>query len=314
VAFVDVIIPVFNTPFHFFMAALSSLRAQTFSNWEAWIVNDASDKSYTVQLVETLQSYADPRIHYLYTEHKGPAGSRNVGIVEGEAPYVAFLDSDDCWMPHHLSRQVALLKANAEIALVHAHCEVIDTEGQRLHAAPAKVGLNDLSTSTLFAALLKENFVAASSVVVRRRMLEEVGGFDDTFPCLVDKELWLRLLNKGARFHYDPEVSFQYRVHPQNISKRTDVLLATRRRMIEKAEGFVRSNPMFADMDWPALKREMICHMYREAAAVHLEQGRYAQALQYSSPFYAGMSRSSYLLFLRSLYRSLTTRLNSGKA
>ena len=313
-AIVDVITPVFNTPLHFLMTALNSLCAQTFSDWEAWIINDASDESYTVQLVETLQSYADPRIHYLYTEHKGPAGSRNVGIVKGKAPYVALLDSDDCWMSHHLSRQVALLQTDAEFALVHGHGEVIDAEGRRLYSALPKLELNGLNPGKFFVAMLKENFVAASSVVMRRDVLEKVGGFDATFPCLVDKELWLRLLNAGAKFYYDPEVVFQYRVHSQNISKKTDLLLATRRRIISEVEGFMRSNTLFSDIDWPALRREMVCHMHREAADAYFARGEYGRSLKHSSLFYSGLSRDSCWLFLRSLYRFLTNWENTGKA
>lgn len=303
-AIVDVITPVFNTPLHFLMAALNSLRAQTFSNWEAWIINDASDELYTVQLEDTLQSYADPRIHYLYTDHKGPAGSRNVGIVNGQAPYVALLDSDDCWMSHHLSRQVALLQADAELALAHGNFEVINAEGHLLYSVPPKVELNTLSPGKLFADMLRENFVAASSVVMQRNILEHVGGFNDTFPCLVDKELWLRLLNAGYKFYYGPEIVFQYRVHSQNISKKTDLLLNTRRRIVDEVESFVRGNALFSDIDWPALKREMVCHMHREAANAYFARGEYGRSLKYSSPFYAGVSRDSCLLFLKSLYRS----------
>ncbi len=313
-ALVDVIIPVFNTPHRFLTVALDSLRAQTFSDWKAWVINDGSDKQYTVELEETLRAYGDPRIRYLYSDHKGPAGSRNVGIVEGRAPYVALLDSDDSWMLHHLSRQVALLEANVEIALVHGHGDVIDPAGRRIHSPPLKTGLNGLSTARLFTVMLRENFVSASSVVLRRSVLEQAGGFDATFPCLVDKELWLRLLKAGARFYYDPEIVFQYRVHPQNISKNTDLLLATRRRIIDKVEGLLQGNPLLTDVDWPTLKREMVCHMYREAADAYLARGEFRRALKYSSPFYAGVSRGSCVLFLRALYRSLTGRGNPAKA
>jgi len=313
-ALVDVIIPVFNTPRRFLTVALDSLRAQTFSDWKAWVINDGSDKQYTVELEETLRAYGDPRIHYLYSDHKGPAGSRNVGIVEGRAPYVALLDSDDVWMPHHLSRQVAFLEANAEIALVHGHCDVIDPAGRLVGSPTLKTRLNGLSTARLFADMLRENFVSASSVVVRRSVLEQVGGFDATFPCLVDKELWLRLLKIGARFYCDPEIVYRYRVHPQNISKNTDLLLATRRRIIDKAESLLKADGPLAGIDWPALKREMISHMYREAADGYLARGEYGRALRYSSPFYAGVSRRSCGLFLRSLYRSLAGRRKPGKA
>lgn len=312
-ALVDVIIPVFNTPHRFLTVALDSLRAQTFADWNAWIINDASDAAYTEKLEETLKAYADPRFHYLYSDHKGPAGSRNVGIVEGKAPYVAFLDSDDCWKPDLLARHVATLEGDAGIVLVHGHYEKIDADGRRYGSAPPREGLNDLSVPRLFATMLRENFVATSSVVLRRSSLEQVGCFDDTFPCLVDKELWLRLLNAGARFHYDPGIVFQYRVHSQNISKKTDLLLATRRRIIDKAERIVQENSSFAFMDWPRQKREMEYHMNREAAAVYLERGEFARALKYSSPFHAGLSRESCLLFVRSLYRSLRgLRRSSG--
>lgn len=304
-ALVDVIIPVFNTPHRFLTVALDSLRAQTFADWDAWIINDASDAAYTEKLVETLRAFADPRFHYLYSDHKGPAGSRNVGIVEGKAPYVAFLDSDDCWRPDLLARHVATLEADPGIVLVHGHYEQIDADGRGCGSVPPRQGLNDVGVPQLFAVMLKENFVATSSVVLRRNSLEQVGGFDDSFPCLVDKELWLRLLNAGARFHYDPDIVFQYRVHAQNISKKTDLLLATRRRIIDKAERIVQGNSSFAFMDWPRQKREMEHHMNREAAAVYLERGEFRRALKHSSPFLAGLSRESCLLFARSLYRTL---------
>lgn len=302
---VDVITPVFNTPLRFLTVALDSLRAQTFTDWNAWIINDASDAAYTEKLEATLKAYADPRFHYLYSDHKGPAGSRNVGIVEGKAPYVAFLDSDDCWMPELLARHVAALESDAGVVLVHGHYEQIDEDGRRCGSVPPRQGLNDLGVPQLFAAMLRGNFVATSSVVVRRNSLEQVGGFDETFPCLVDKELWLRLLNAGAGFRYDPAVVFQYRIHAQNISKKTDLLLATRRRIIAKAERLVGENSAFAGIDWPSQKREMEHHMNREAAAVYLERGEFVRALKYSSPFHAGVSRESLLLFARSLYRSL---------
>lgn len=306
-ALVDVIIPVFNTPLHFLVAALDSLREQSHTDWIAWVVDDGSERAYTVELERSLRNYGDSRIKYLYTEHKGPAGSRNVGIVEGRAPYVAFLDSDDCWLPHHLSRQVARLEANSELTLVHGHSRIIDSQGKIMRSDPPRVGLNDLDFQHCIVRMLKENFINASSVVVRRDMLEKVGNFDGTFPCLVDKELWLRLLNCGAKFYYDSDVVLLYRVHPQNISKKTDLLLETRRRIIDKAEAFMKTNPRLTDVDWPSLKHEMRRHMYREAADAHYVQGRYHQALKYASPSRSGLSWHSSALIARALVRTITT-------
>lgn len=303
---VDVIVPVYNTPLHFLDEALASLAAQDLTDWTAWIINDGSAPDYTARLRQSLDARKDPRIVYLDSDHKGPAGSRNVGLVEGTAPYVALLDSDDCWLPGHLARQVARLEADPAITLVHGHSRIIDSDGKPHASQLPLIGLNELSVRDCFLRMLGQNFINASSVVVRRRALAEVGYFDGTFPCLVDKELWMRLLDKGAKFFYDADVVLLYRVHPHNISKNTDLLLATRRRIIEKAAGFVKSNPAFADIDWPATQAFMTRHMHREAAEGYYRQGRYGEAMRYASPGYAGFSLRSSMLMLRSMFGSVT--------
>lgn len=302
---VDVIIPVFNTPLHYVDEALASLQGQDFVDWTAWIINDGSAADYTGKLKQSLDARGDSRIVYLNSDHKGPAGSRNVGLVEGAAPYVALLDSDDCWLPGHLATQVARLEADPSLTLVHGHSRIIDSDSKPHRSHPPMTGLNELSVRDSFLRLLGQNFVNASSVVVRRSALAEVGYFDGSFPCLVDKELWMRLLDKGARFYYDDDVVLLYRVHPHNISKNTDLLLATRRRIIDKAAGFVKSNPAFADIDWPATQAGMTRHMYREAAEGYYRQGRYGDAIRYASPGYAGFSVRSSMLMLRSAVGSV---------
>ncbi len=297
---VDVIIPVFNTPLEYLIEAIKSLRAQTFTDWDAWIVDDGSRDEYGAQLKAQLQSIDDPRIHYLYTEHKMATGSRNVAIGRGNAPYIAFLDSDDCWMPHHLSNHLAVLSARDDVSLVHGYFLVIDSDGKSVQSAPPWSGLNELNVTDSFVKMLRGNFIGASTVVVRRKLLEQVDGFDATFPSLGDKELWLRMLNAGAIFHYEPNVSVLYRVHPGNISKNTDLLLATRRRIIELADKLVRENSLFSKIDWFALKKEMTRHMFREASEVHFAEGRYAKAIKFAAPWYSGFTSRAASIVLRS--------------
>ena len=298
---VDVIIPVFNTPLRFLTEALDSLRDQTHTRWTAWVIDDGSDKKYSLALKDTLHKYNDSRLNYLYTEHKGPAGSRNVGIHKGTAPYVALLDSDDCWLPAHLARQVARLDTDNRVSVVHGHRTIIDSGGQPLTREFPHTGLNGIDAQQEIVRMLKENYVNASSVVVRRTVLDHVGYFDETFPCLVDKELWLRILIAGFRFHYDSEIVLLYRVHSQNISKKTQLLLETRQRIVEKAEAMIKGNALYADLDWNALRREMRHHMYLEAAEAHYELGNFVQALKFCLPTYSGLSPHSCKLFWRSL-------------
>lgn len=302
---VDVIVPVFNTPLHFVGVALDSLREQTHTGWTAWIVDDGSPDSYATALSEVLAAYGDSRLKFVRAEHSGPAGSRNIGILKGNSPYVAFLDSDDCWLPSHLSRQLATLEADDRFVLAHGHRRIIDAEGRCQPTDPPQNGLDNLDPAQFLVRMLRENFVNASSVVVRRSALTRAGNFDASFPCLVDKELWLRLLKGGARFRYDTEVVLLYRVHAQNISKKTDLLLETRQRIIAKAEAIIAGHPQYAGIDWQALKEDMKRHMYLEAADAHFDQKRYWMALKYSAPRHSGLSAPAVKLMLRSLARIL---------
>src|SRR5262245_19477619 len=106
---VDVIVPVYNTKLSYLRDALDSLVAQTMGGWHAWVVDDGSDEAYGVELKALLQSYGDARFTYLYSDHKGATGSRNVAMARGSAEYIALLDSDDVWLPHHLAQQVGAL-------------------------------------------------------------------------------------------------------------------------------------------------------------------------------------------------------------
>lgn len=308
---VDVIVPVFNTKMEYLLQAIDGLRKQTLTDWAAWIVDDGSDEAYGNQLRSLLTSYDDVRFNHLYTQHKGATGSRNVAIKQGCAPYIALLDSDDFWLPEHLAQMVACLERDEKISLAHGHYQIIDSQGLPLETASPIPGLNELDVSQTFARMLKGNFIGASTVVVRRKLVSQVDGFDASLQSLGDKDLWLRMLSVGAKFHYIPEVSVHYRVHPGNVSHKTDLLFATRHRIIEKAAALIRENELFTKLDWPAIKAEMTRHMYREATEVHFSQGRFAMALRYGVPWNSGISIRLCSILLRSAFRILVAPVAS---
>ena len=300
-ALVDVIIPVFNTPLVYVGEALQSLREQDLADWRAWIINDASAPGYTEELRDLIAKARDERMVYVFCTHKGPAGSRNVGIAEGRAPYIALLDSDDRWLPGHLARQVGHLRDSESYDLVHGHAQAIDGSGGMLPPAAPRRDLNHMSQVQLFVEMLLTNFVCASSVVGRRSAFELVGGFDASYPCLVDKELWLRMLNAGVRFLHDEQALFHYRVHAGNISSKTDLLLATRRRIIAQAGQLIGMNPEMASIDWPRIRRRMTAHMHSEAALAYSARGRHGDALRHSMPWTAGLGWNPLVVAARSV-------------
>ena len=310
---VDVITPFYNTPINFVTATLDSLLRQTFTNWTGWIINDASSSEYTQELIGVLDGYKDQRLNYMYSDHKGPAGSRNVGIEKGRAPYVAFLDSDDIWMPQLLAQHVTILDERQDIALVHGHYELIGPDGMKLQPVSPYQNLNALGHTETMKRMLRDNFISTSSVVIRRGVLESAGLFDESYPCLVDKQLWIRILSTGAKFRYNPDIVFQYRLHPNNISKKTDLLLSTRRRIIDMAENIILGKKMFDALEWKSLKKSMIHHMHKEAAYAYYKRGIFARAMKHSAPMNAGYSRESIALFLRSVLRVINSTSRTAR-
>ncbi len=180
---VSVIIPTYNRE-HTIGLAIRSVLKQTFQDFEIIVVDDHSaDATRTI-----VEEFRDPRIRYLSREqNRGPAAARNVGIKSAFGAYLAFLDSDDEWLPQKLSEQIALLgglspdwgmSCSGFFLLVNG-CERIRLPSRvtswhrRLH------WICDLSPGT--------------TLVVRRECLTKVGLFDEEFPRLEDWDLLLRL-------------------------------------------------------------------------------------------------------------------------
>ena len=196
--------------------ALDSVQRQTFTDLEVIVVDDGSTDD-TRAVVEAA-STADPRIRYLYQENQGPAAARNTGIAAAEGEYIALLDADDTWEPEKLAGQVAILERHPEIGIVITDSVNINTvDGQRfrfsehyasalqqLTLTPLEVeGLTDVYRleGNFRHILFSRNFIHTSSVVMRKAVVEEVGGFNPACFGTEDIVLWLRLI-RVTRFGY----------------------------------------------------------------------------------------------------------------
>lgn len=206
----SIVIPTYNHA-HFLRTALDSIRAQTFGDWEAIVVNNFSEDD-TIAVVE---SYDDPRIRLVnFANHGVIAAARNHGLSLTQAPFVAFLDSDDFWYPEKL--QLCLDKLARDYDLV-CHSEVWVGPGnhrREVHYGPE-------ARSTYESMLLDGNCISTSAVVVRRDWLERVGGFsvEPDFVTAEDYELWLKLSRDGARIGFIDEVLGEYLIHDANQSR-----------------------------------------------------------------------------------------------
>ena len=112
---VSIIMPSWNTE-RFLGDAIRCVLAQTYGNWELLIVDDCSED----RTEEVVREFSDPRIRfYVMPEHGGAAEARNLGLREARGEWIAFLDSDDLWMPEKLEKQIAFMKENGYVLSYH---------------------------------------------------------------------------------------------------------------------------------------------------------------------------------------------------
>lgn len=204
---VTVVIPTYNHA-DFLREALQSVCTQTFSNWEVIVVNNYSaDDTAAV-----VASFDDARIRLENFRNNGViASSRNRGIALARGQYIAFLDSDDIWYPEKLSHCMQSFDDNVDLVCHGLHW--FGNEERDMFCGPAQ-------RATFDALLDKGNCITPSATVVRKSILDLVGGFFEN-PAVVTSEdyhLWLKLAKVGARMEFLEEILGGYRIHSSNQS------------------------------------------------------------------------------------------------
>lgn len=302
-ALIDVVIPVYNTPLPALADAVRSVMCQTLPRWRAIVVDDGSRLEFSTATERYIADLGDARFEYYRIANGGVASARNFGIRVSGAPYVALLDSDDIWHPEKLELQAAVLDKMPDVAVVHtAYAKFQDDAPGRLMPARQIVqGLNDLSPEQACMSMLRRNFVGVSTAMLRRVACADSGYFDPAFRTLEDKELWVRLLMRGHRFHYLSQVLMYYRMHPANISKNTEAMRRGRLALIQKVEQVAAGAPPWFGPMWPAMRREMHRNAHVEAAESMLDNGEYSQALAECCTGRCGVNRRAGRVMFRSL-------------
>ena len=180
---VSVIIPTYNRA-AWVKEAAASVLDQTFRDYELMVVDDGS----TDATLETLVSL-DGHLKVLRRERRrGVSAARNLGAAVARGDWLAFLDSDDLWLPDKLARQVDYLKAYPELVICQTE-EIWMRNGVRVNPPQThrKMG------GDIFLQSLKRCSVSPSAVMLRRRLFEDLGGFDETLPAAEDYDLWLQV-------------------------------------------------------------------------------------------------------------------------
>ena len=204
---VSVVIPSYNRK-HVLPRALDSVLAQERAADEIILVDDGSTDA-----TEELQEHY-PQIRYLRQENRGVSAARNLGIAEANSDWVAFLDSDDEWLPGKLSRQLQELQDNPGTPLVHSD-EIWIRHGMRVNQMDkhAKAG------GMIFDRCLPLCVISPSAALVNRALLLELNGFNESLPACEDYDLWLRICAQHEVSYVDQPLLKKYGGHDDQLSR-----------------------------------------------------------------------------------------------
>ncbi|MFH2220533.1 MAG: glycosyltransferase [Pseudomonadota bacterium] len=179
---VSVIIPTYNRGW-IVREAVDSVIAQEFTDFEVIVVDDGSADNTREILAPCLD-----HITVVHQRNMGVSAARNTGVASASGRLVAFLDSDDLWLPQKLSRQVEFFNSRPE-ALICQTEETWIRDGVRVN--PGK--RHQKPSGMIFEPSLELCLVSPSAVMLRRELFDEVGLFDESLPACEDYDLWLRI-------------------------------------------------------------------------------------------------------------------------
>lgn len=209
---VSIILPTFDR-LQFLPSTVESVFAQTWTDWELIIADDGSEAD-TRAFLRGLEQL--PRVKVLYLSHTGrPAAVRNAALRVARGQYVAFLDSDDVWLPTKLATQLASLRDKPARRWSYTRFELVDAAG-RAAAAQRLSGSRIAGGWILEKILTGETIILLSSLVVARALLEECGAFDERLLMCEDDELSFRLAVKSEIDAIDAALTLKRR-HEQHF-------------------------------------------------------------------------------------------------
>jgi len=217
---ISIVMPVYNTA-KYVEAAIESVLAQTFVDFELLIIDDAGPDNS----IELCRAYSDPRIRIISQANRGLAGARNTGIRHARGQYIALLDSDDLWEPEKLERHIEHLWQSPEVGISYAASRMIDDDGNFLRIVQ-RPKLKNVTARDVF---LRNPVGNGSAPVIRRQVFEDIAFinedrneldyFDESFRQSEDIECWCRMaLMTKWRFEGIAGAYTRYRINEGGLS------------------------------------------------------------------------------------------------
>ncbi len=205
---VSVIIPTFNRS-RLLREAIESVLSQDYHHFELLVVDDGS----TDDTLKMLPTYGH-RLTVIQQENRGVSAARNAGIAAATGEYIAFLDSDDQWLPSKLTRQIRFFSSHPQ-ALICQTEEIWIRNGRRVNPKLRHQKLSGM----IFKPSLELCLVSPSAVMMHRSLFEKVGLFDESLPACEDYDLWLRVACRFPVYLIEAALIIKRGGHPDQLSK-----------------------------------------------------------------------------------------------
>ena len=244
---ISVIVPTYNRAQQL-PRTLDSILCQSCSPKEIIVVDDGStDETLALMTSEY------PEIVFIQQQNTGVSSARNVGIKRASGDWIAFLDSDDEWLPEKLEIQMKALYENPEIKICHTN-EIWIRNGKRVN--PKKK--HEKFGGWIFQKCLPLCCISPSSVIIHKSIFKEIGLFDYSLPVCEDYDLWLRITARNPVLYIEEPFLIKYGGHEDQLSKKYWGMDRFRIKSLEK----IISSRVLSELDENAAKKMLMEKIY----------------------------------------------------
>lgn len=293
---VSVIIPTYGGG-QYLNRCVDSVLAQTYQNIEVIVVDDNGLGSPNQLLTQkVMEEYKDdPRVKYICHEvNKNGSAARNTGFRKSSGDYISLLDDDDIYLPEKIEKQVRDIEAlDDSYALVYCRREAF------LDGKSVGLGRNPQSGSLFYDVMMHHVVIGSSSLLVKRSVWQEFGGFDESFRRHQDYEFTARITSK-YKVYGENFIGFHRFLLNRNVPQDIEIAFRYRKHYIEKMMPYIEKLP-------PKQQKEIIYSNYMSVCIQHLSKGNIVEFIKMYYSIHPGIYGVKYLL--KSFSAALKNRL-----
>lgn len=272
------VIVIFKDEEAFLEQAIESVRAQRLPNWELLLVDDGSTDASTA-IAKACARKADGRVRYL--EHPGHANlgmsaARNLGLSHAAGEFVSLLDADDMLLPHALQEQVGILRAHPRVGMVYGPLEYwygwtrLPEDEARDFVYPVGVPTDRIyEPPSLIALFVQDVAFAPSGMLLRRSVVEQVGGFEQSFRDLYEDQVFAAKICRTTPVYVSGRCFYRYRQHADSCciaAAREGRLDAARRPFLRWLAGYLEEQQLGGGDAWRVARDELRWEPWRRWA------------------------------------------------